>query len=342
MISVGTNICDARELLRKTSIDYLINAIRRPKPGIEAKMRQLRLVRQLSEKQYTALKRQLPYFVCGLFNPATRRAENFSYTEYFVVDVDHISDKGYVMADIKKRLADDEHTLCCFTSPGGDGLKIMIRLNERCYDASLYKVFYRLFVQQFSQKHGIEQVIDAQTCDVTRACFISVDPELTYNPLAEPVVMSDYIDAEKNVFEALELKRQTEKEQADEQKKAEAVVVKTPNDPDAQVMDEIRKRLNPNGRPTKQKAPVYVPKEVNDIMEGLKAFIEQQGVALYEVIDIQYGKKLRFRIGHTLAEINLFFGKHGFTAVQSPRTGTNAQMNALMAEVVDTFIAETI
>ena len=38
------------------------------------------------------------------------------------------------------------------------------------------------------------------------------------------------------------------------------------------------------------------------------------------------------------AEINLFFGKKGFSVVQSPRTGTNAELNQLMADLIIGFI----
>ena len=65
-----------------------------------------------------------------------------------------------------------------------------------------------------------------------------------------------------------------------------------------------------------------------------------QGAVLAEVINIQYGKKLRFRVGMRKAEINLFYGKRGFSVVQSPRTGTDAEANALMADVVNCFLME--
>lgn len=40
------------------------------------------------------------------------------------------------------------------------------------------------------------------------------------------------------------------------------------------------------------------------------------------------------------AEINLFFGKKGFSVVQSPRTGTNAELNQLMADLIIGMINE--
>lgn len=77
-------------------------------------------------------------------------------------------------------------------------------------------------------------------------------------------------------------------------------------------------------------------------MDDLKLYVTDKGVAITDVININYGKKLRFKIGVKQAEINLFFGKHGFSVVQSPRTGTDPGANALMEDVVESFIVEKI
>lgn len=43
-------------------------------------------------------------------------------------------------------------------------------------------------------------------------------------------------------------------------------------------------------------------------------------------------------MGMKQAEVNLFYGKRGFSVVQSPRTGTNADLNQLMANLITGFI----
>ena len=62
------------------------------------------------------------------------------------------------------------------------------------------------------------------------------------------------------------------------------------------------------------------------------------GVEIYEIVSIQYGKKLQFRMGQKLAEVNLFYGKRGFSVVQSPRCGTSADLNELMSQLIDSFL----
>ena len=95
--------------------------------------------------------------------------------------------------------------------------------------------------------------------------------------------------------------------------------------------------LNPKIKNLTKMEP-YVPQQLNDIMDELKTYVENTGVLLYEVKNIQYGKKLRFKMGQKLAEINLFYGKNGFSVIQSPRCGTSPDFNELMSQLVNSFI----
>ena len=45
-------------------------------------------------------------------------------------------------------------------------------------------------------------------------------------------------------------------------------------------------------------------------------------------------------MGLKKAEVNLFYGKRGFTVVKSPRSGTDATLNGLLADTVNTIISE--
>ena len=83
MISAGTNIASSSDELKKVNLKYVYDSLKNPHADIMSKVRQLRLVRELDPKQYSVLKKQLPYLVCGIFNPPFRRTENFAYTEYF-------------------------------------------------------------------------------------------------------------------------------------------------------------------------------------------------------------------------------------------------------------------
>ena len=181
MIMYGTNIQLADDLLQKMQESELYDRIVHPEAQVEAKIRQLRVVYQIAPKQYNEQKRTLPYVVCGIFNPSYRRTENFGYTECFVLDIDHLSEKGLTVDAVKNRIRNDERVLLSFASPSEDGVKLMFRLRERCYDSGLFSVFYKEFLRRFSEQYQLEQVADKRTSDVTRACFMSADRDAYFN-----------------------------------------------------------------------------------------------------------------------------------------------------------------
>ena len=82
----------------------------------------------------------------------------------------------------------------CFVSPSEDGIKVMFRLKERCYDAGIYSIFYKAFAATFAMRHNLMQVSDSKTSDVARACFVSIDTEAYFNPNCTPVDINAYID----------------------------------------------------------------------------------------------------------------------------------------------------
>lgn len=335
MLSVGVNIVSQADELKKVKVDYLYHSLRNPKPVISARINQLRIIRNLNAKQYSMLKRQLPYVVCASFNPPYRRTENFAYTEYFILDIDHLYEKGKDLQNVRQQIQADNRVMMCFLSPSEDGLKVLFRLKERCYEAGLYSLFYKAFSRDFSKLYDLDQVIDERTSDVCRACFISIDNNAYYNPSAELIDFDSYVKTD-DMSALLDLKFSLAKEASDSEKKTEKKEEKC-TEPDAEIMQKVKALLNPNMK-NKAKVEPYVPQQLNDIMDELKTYVENTGVLLYEVKNIQYGKKLRFKMGQKLAEINLFYGKNGFSVIQSPRCGTSSGFNELMSQLVNSFI----
>lgn len=282
MISFGRNIRDVSETLQRMPVRQIYDMLHKDDSELANRVRRLRLVATIDRKQYGLLKVGLPYFVCGHFNPAIRKQENFAYTEYFCVDIDHISDKGLNVQDLKQRLSADERVVLCFLSPGADGLKLLFRLSERCYDAGLYAVFYKLFVADFARQYHLEQVVDRVTCDVSRACFLSTDINAFFNAEATPVNLSAYINEENSalLFEDLKKVRQDERQCVTTDIGDEEKMV----DPTDEVMHRIKQVLNPKLTQLKDKPSVFVPKELDEIMEHLKTTIEAAGIDLYDIV----------------------------------------------------------
>lgn len=336
MISCGNNIRSTEENLQKVRVDYLYQCIRVPRTDVAEKIARLRIIKELDAKMYATQKRELPFFVCGMFTPAFRRKENFAYTEYFVLDIDHVQEKGHDLGELKQRLVSDSRVVLCFISPGQDGLKLMFKLKSRCYDAGIYSIFYKLFASMFSKQYNLQQVIDDRTCDVSRACFMSIDPDVYYNPVAELVDWEQIVN-EQNPMALFENVKQVEEEQQQlgkESAKDELVS----NEPGAETMQRIKSLLNP-ARAKKEKIKEYfVPGILNDIIGDLKRYIEETGAIVTEIRDISYGKKIGVQVGLKFAEINLFYGKRGFNVVKSPKQGTSEELNAVVAELVTAFI----
>jgi hypothetical protein len=337
MIQAGQNIQQKDDLLKKVNIDYLYKCIQSPKPEISALIRQVRMIRTLDIKQYSKIKRSLPYFVCGIFNPPYRRTENFAYINYFILDIDHISEKGLNIEDIKNMAQKDERVVMCFLSPSEDGLKIMFKFDEKCYDSGIYSLFYKVFSKQIASEYHIEQVIDTQTCDVCRACFISEDSHIYYNPNAIGVNINAFIDL-NNPFEVFQIKTVAENEII-HHKSAEKDVEKS-IDPDTDVILKIKEILNPSLKNKMAPPPVFIPRQLEEIMGDLSKYIEDTGVIITDIININYGKKIRFKTSLKTAEVNIFYGKRGFSVVRSPKSGTSEEFNKLMADLIQNFINE--
>lgn len=337
MISAASNIRDINETLKKMPIRHLYDVIRNPKECTKSLLRQLRVVKQLNPSQYASLKRQLPYFVCAMFNPPYRKTENFAYTEYFIIDIDHVSEKGLILDDLFKTIAKDPRTSLCFRSPGGDGIKVIMKFSERCYDVGLYKMFYKVFLVKYSRQYGLEQVVDTRTCDVTRACFLSADEDAFFNPDAESVVISEYLNPDADISLAFDLKKEADKEICEIERRNTR---EHDPEPSKDALTKIRETLKMPTRQVLPKVEAYVPKELENIMEGLKKYVEGKDITLTSVASIQYGKKLKFIVAMRKAEINLFYGKRGFSVVQSPKTGTDKGANELMVDVINSFLME--
>lgn len=330
-LQFGKSITSVEEELQPVSLERLYQGIRHPKPQFLNQIKRLRMVRAMDQKQYARLKKGLPYFVCGKFHPAYRRKAHFSSIECFVIDLDHFEGSGLKREEVAETMRSDDRALMVFTSPGGDGLKVMFRLEERCFDPGIYSYFYKAFLQKLIQQYGLAKVADLATHDVSRACFLSVDNEAYFNPGAQPVALSQYFDPL-----APEASREVNKVQKElEQQQPASKAGKPKEDPLSQeVLDSIKRKLNPNFRPRKPKKEAYVPPELESQMPALKEKLAAAGITLREAVSINYGKQLRLEALPLLAEVNIFFGKRGFSIVKTTKTGTNAELTELAYQVI--------
>lgn len=331
MLMYGQQITKADEIMQKKAVEQLYQAISKPNEALRANIERLRIVQTIDLLKYRQLKTTLPYFVCGIFNKGVRRTENFAQISYFVVDFDHVKDKGYDLFDLQKKFAFDNRVVLMFVSPGNDGLKIMFKLSEPVFDAVKFKIFYKTFVAALSKQYNVEQILDAKTCDVTRACFLSYDENAIFNPEAELVNLSEYVD-----FQDFEQIRNIQKDLQSEKKEEKERLVGEKQEVTEDILQQIKKTLNPKA--VKREKMVYVPEELNLIMDGLSQTLDSHLIKIVSIENIQYGKKIKVAAIHIWAELNLFYGKKGFTVVRTAKTGSNVDLGEMAKMAMEQFL----
>lgn len=335
-LQIGLHITQANDPLQKVPLQRIHHALLHPKPDFKQQIERLRMIRTMDMRQYKRLKTGLPYFVCGHFHPAIRKREHFSSIQCFVVDMDGFEWADCKREDVIKALCTDERLLLLFTSPGGDGLKAMFRLQEACQDAGLYSAFYKAFIQKLALQYGLEKVIDTVTSDVSRACFLSFDPNTYYQPDALPVVLTDFFDPSQEADALRKIDKANEqlaKQQTDKPDNTKAH--KGPSD---EVLLAIKQRLNPNFRPKPPKAAPHIPERLHEVMPAIIKALQANDMLVLEEIPISYGKQIKAGMGHHWAEVNVFYGKRGFSVVKSTKTGSQAQLAELMYQIIHTLL----
>jgi hypothetical protein len=117
------------------------------------------------------------------FSGIFRRREDKSLVEhsgYMVADFDHVED----LPALRDTLLGDPYTCLLFTSPSGDGLKLVVKVPPIAKEhhgrfLALMEYFQR---EDFDRKNG----------NLSRVCYESWDPEAYYNPDAQ--VFTDRIE----------------------------------------------------------------------------------------------------------------------------------------------------
>lgn len=331
-LQLGQNIVSPNDSLKKITPEQLYQMVSRPSPDLQSKVHQLRTVLSLDPKRYQALKRMLPYVTCGIFNPQYRRTQNFASISCFMVDIDHLGRKNIDPSELKNRLKADDRVHLIFTSPSNDGLKLLFMLCEKCFDHAKYSIFYKVFVDKFAAQHSLAQSIDRVTCDVTRACFLSVDEDAWFNPFAQLVDMKAFVDFENQskLNQALYELKEKEKQAQDKPLTTDDCHAKLlPSD----VMQQIKEKLNPNIK-LKREKQIVVPEELNAAEKTVNARMEELGIRVKLVQPLNYGKKFVFELDHRMAQLNLHYGSKGFKIVRQPINGADEELMEVAYQIL--------
>jgi hypothetical protein len=103
------------------------------------------------------------------------RTSLINHSGLMQVDIDKVKDYQATFS----KLCDDDYVYVCFRSPGGKGIKAIVKINP---SAETHKSQFQALEKYFNTTHGI--VIDSLCKDLARTMLLSYDPVIYCNPQA--------------------------------------------------------------------------------------------------------------------------------------------------------------
>lgn len=123
-----------------------------------------------------SLKSQLPGFTpSGLFKGGHRANQLEAYSQVVGLDFDHVTNLAALTALFLRQ----PFTLALFISPGGEGLKVFVRVDTAREE---HAAAFAAVAAHYEQLSGV--FCDRACKDICRCCYVSDDPEAYYNPEA--------------------------------------------------------------------------------------------------------------------------------------------------------------
>lgn len=113
---------------------------------------------------------------------------------FVIIDIDHISETGFSLQELKDSISEDRElgVRLVFTSPSGDGLKVVCRVSSQVTDKDSYKTAYNSLRHFINRKYG--EIVDKSGSDISRLCLLCCDRdarirdyEETFSPDLHPV-----------------------------------------------------------------------------------------------------------------------------------------------------------
>lgn len=316
----------------------LVAEMRSGADGLRAQVEMLRQIARVDAAQYRQRKTHLPFFIGARFAEGIRQAGRLEAIGYMVLDLDDC--RG--LAALREQVQADARLWMAYVSPGGAGLKLVYRLAQPLHHTKAYSDCYQCFARSLARRYGLEQVIDYRTHDVTRVSFLSYDPELYYAPEAEAVEPALFLAGDIGLVVPWEAPGDDAPTQLPAppppEPEREPVAVTPTAEPQGEVWDQIRRTLSPARRVRSRQ--VTLPAEIEAITAPILAAGEALGLGLKETLDLNYGRKFVFTYQHLWAEVNVYYGKHGYSIVPSPKSGSHPPLRELLYELVFRVIFE--
>jgi hypothetical protein len=149
---------------------------------------------QKLESYEKAKKGLLAFTPSGQFEGGRNQDTLIKYSGIIVLDFDKLSPEQ--LKKCRESVMDDHFTLAVFISPSGNGLKVFVQTQAT---PSTHKNTFLHVQAYYESLTGLS--IDKSGKDYTRLCFMSLDPDLYYNPNSQ--VFSDTFSSKSSKEESL-------------------------------------------------------------------------------------------------------------------------------------------
>lgn len=168
---------------RRMSLDDAINEIRSGKHNGKVDAARMEFLENGKSIEYKALKDNLPsYIFGGTFDKKISNDSLLAASGIFNIDIDGLGYQG--AKECRDFLSSIPQCIFAFLSPSADGVKAGIRIGKVKNDFE-YKQYFDP-VQALIGKYKNDPAIK----DIRRACFVSTDAGVYYNPDATPLVIA--------------------------------------------------------------------------------------------------------------------------------------------------------
>jgi hypothetical protein len=333
LLYTGTNIRQSHEeQLQPVTLDAVWQQIIGETSPLYKETQLLRRVARLDAAAAQRLKTRLPFICCSQFSDGIRKADHFEQSTGFILDIDNVPKDPAYRLELLQQFKQDPEVALVYQSPGGNGYKLLFILQHPITELRSYTSFYKLFLHSFAHKYQLEPYLDTATCDATRVSFLCHDADAWLNPV--PVAVDHYQSMSTIETESIHA-HQTEFQTSRD------ATGNCSNQLSKEQYRQLLNTLHPE-RPAKAPKQIFVPPLLHELMVHVQAQAAAVGIAIAEVLDIHYGKKVVFANLADRAEVNLFYGKKGFSVVKTPKRGSNEELAEIGARIIRLALTQPI
>lgn len=308
----GKNCKDNSTPLTEIGLEEIYDKVREGHDGLGEQTKILRKVRNMDVSRYSMMKVNLPFFTCSIFNPAFRGINNFNEAEGLIIDIDW---KKPDFLPIELTLRSDPRIVFSYRSPGGEGLKLVFAFENTIKNVEDYIRCYKDLVHAFGKEYEILDAIDFKNSDVSRISFLCHDPEAKYNTDFIPIAFPET----NSVIKALEIDLKDD-------------------GLNPGVYQKILAKLEMRPKIKKQELPEHLG--VTYLLPVIKEAFLQYGLIIAGEQNLPYGIKIQVKVGIDMGEINIYYGRKGFSILSTPKKGMNHQLSELARHIVMSIIIE--